>query len=291
MEILLAKTRGFCGGVSRAIDIVEKALSNFGTPIYVLHEIVHNKRVLSDLSKQGVVFVASLDQVPANSVLVFSAHGVSKSVAEYAAKNKLRVIDATCPLVTKVHVKAQKYESEGRQVIIIGKKDHVEVVGTSGQLKQKPIIILSKEEAESIAVDDPNKLAAVTQTTLNSDDTFEIIAALKKRFPNIAGVDSGDICNATKIRQDAVKELVKNGIDALIVIGSKNSSNSNKLRDIGAASGIPAYLIDGTQDINLDWFKNVKRLGITAGASAPECSLNEVIDFLTVSKNAVVASN
>lgn len=278
-KIFLAKPRGFCGGVARAIEIVERALNEFGKPIYVFHEIVHNKRVLSDLKQKGVIFVEELASVPEESVLILSAHGVSSEIEDYAKNKRLRLIDATCPLVKKVHSKAQKYEKEGKQIIIIGSKNHPEIIGTAGRLKQKPIIIISKEEAAMLVVQDADNLAIVTQTTLNSDDTAEIIAILKKRFPKISGVDEGDICNATKVRQEAVKKLVQT-VDVLLVVGSKNSSNSNKLRDIGKAAGVPAYLIDGPEDINLNWLRDLNRIGITAGASAPENVVQEVIQFL-----------
>ena len=290
LEIFLAKSRGFCGGVARAIKMVENALDKFGAPVYVLHEIVHNTRVLSDLKKKGVIFVEKLDQIPDKSIVILSAHGVSPAIEDYAKSKQLQVIDATCSLVKRVHSKAHKYESEGRQVIIIGNKNHPEVVGTAGRLK-RPIIISSNEEAESVTVPDPSNVAVVTQTTLNSDDTAQIITVLKRKFPKIAGTDeNGDICNATKARQEAVKELVKS-VDALFVVGSKNSSNSNKLKGIGTDASIPSYLIDGPEDINLDWLQRLNRIGITTGASAPEHVVQEVIDFLSTHRKIRVVSH
>ncbi len=269
MEAKLANPRGFCAGVDRAIEIVERALELYGAPIYVLHEIVHNKHVLEDLSARGAVFVQSLSQVPEGSVAIFSAHGVSEAVVNQSAARKLRVIDATCPLVTKVHVQAIQYAAEGREVILIGHPGHPEVEGTRGRIAGKVHVLSTVEEVDALVVGDPSRLAYVTQTTLSVDDTRGAIDALQRRFPLIRGPDVKDICYATQNRQNAVKRLAPE-IDLLLVVGSKNSSNSTRLRELGERSGIRAHLIDGPGEIREEWLAGCERIGVTAGASAPE---------------------
>jgi len=276
MNIILAEPRGFCAGVTRAIEIVERALQKFGAPIYVRHEIVHNKFVVEDLRKKGAIFVEDIADIPANSLVIFSAHGVSDQV-ENAAKNKgLKIIDATCPLVSKVHRKAKKYEEQDYEIILIGHKGHPEVEGTSGRV-QKPVLLVSDEaEAREVQINNPDKIAYVTQTTLSIDDTKKIVDVLERRFPQMQrGLATKDICYATQNRQDAVKQLAKQ-VDLLLVLGSQNSSNSNRLRDLGAES-IPSYLINGAADIDPNWISGVSNIGITAGASAPEILVEEVI--------------
>lgn len=276
MQIILAEPRGFCAGVTRAIEIVERALKKFGAPIYVRHEIVHNKFVVEDLRQKGAIFVEEIADIPAGSLVIFSAHGVSDNV-ENAAKNKgLKIIDATCPLVSKVHREAKKYEESDYEIILIGHKGHPEVEGTSGRVK-KPVILVSDEiEAGQVQIQNPHKIAYVTQTTLSVDDTKKIVDVLEERFPEMQrGLATKDICYATQNRQDAVKQLAKQ-VDLLLVLGSQNSSNSNRLRDLGAES-IPSYLINGADDIDVNWLKNVNNIGITAGASAPEILVEGVI--------------
>ena len=275
MKIILAQPRGFCAGVDRAIEIVELALKKFGAPVYVRHEIVHNKYVVDDLKRKGAVFVSEIDEIPANGVTIFSAHGVADKVESNARAAGLNVIDATCPLVTKVHIEAIKYEKEGREIILIGHKGHPEVIGTSGRV-QEVILVESAADAERITPKNPENLAYVTQTTLSVDDTRVIIDALKNRFPNIKGPDTKDICYATQNRQNAVRELSKH-VDVLLVIGSQNSSNSNRLRDLGEEMGVRSYLINGAEDIEANWFAANSIIGITAGASAPEVLVEEVI--------------
>ncbi len=277
MNIILAKPRGFCAGVTRAIDIVEKALQKFGPPIYVRHEIVHNKFVVESLKDKGVIFVDEIAEIPADKIVIFSAHGVSDRVEEDALAAGLDIIDATCPLVSKVHRKAKKYEEEGYEIILIGHEGHPEVEGTSGRVKKKVILVTSEEDAKNIEVQNPSKISYVTQTTLSVDDTRKIVEILEERFPSIErGLATKDICYATQNRQDAVKELSKK-VDLLLVIGSNNSSNSNRLRDLGQECNLPSYLINNAGDINEEWFKNIENIGITAGASAPELLIQEVI--------------
>ncbi len=277
MNIILAKPRGFCAGVTRAIDIVEKALQKFGPPIYVRHEIVHNKFVVESLKNKGVIFVDEISQIPADKIVIFSAHGVSDKVEEDALAAGLDIIDATCPLVSKVHRKAKKYEEEGYEIILIGHEGHPEVEGTSGRVKKKVILVTSEEDARNVEVQNPSKISYVTQTTLSVDDTRKIVEILEAKFPSIErGLATKDICYATQNRQDAVKELSKK-VDLLLVIGSNNSSNSNRLRDLGQECNLPSYLINNADDINEEWFKNIQNIGITAGASAPESLLQEVI--------------
>jgi 4-hydroxy-3-methylbut-2-enyl diphosphate reductase len=278
MKIILAKPRGFCAGVTRAIETVERALTKFGPPVYVRHEIVHNKFVVESLRKKGAVFVSEVDQIPPGAITIFSAHGVSDKVEEDAAVRGLDVIDATCPLVSKVHREAKKYEEEDYEIILIGHRGHPEVEGTSGRVKKQVILVTSEEDARNVEVQNPEKIAYVTQTTLSVDDTKKIAEILEKRFPQMQqGLATKDICYATQNRQDAVRALSKM-VDMLLVIGAQNSSNSNRLRDLGEESGLPSYLINGAQDLNENWFNGVENIGLTAGASAPEVLVQEVIE-------------
>lgn len=285
MEIILTQPRGFCAGVERAIDIVERALEIYGAPVYVRHEIVHNKYVVDDLRSKGAIFVKELDEIPIGAITIFSAHGVSQKVEDNARLRDLPTIDATCPLVTKVHKEAQRNEAEGRQIILIGHKGHPEVEGTSGRVKQEVLLVQTAEDVASLEVADPDKLAYVTQTTLSVDDTRGIIDALKARFPTISGPDLKDICYATQNRQNAVRELA-NVADIIFVIGAKNSSNSNRLRDLGEEMGTASYLINDESDINPAWLESIKSIGITAGASAPEILVEGVINYLKTHCNA-----
>jgi 4-hydroxy-3-methylbut-2-enyl diphosphate reductase len=280
VEIRLANPRGFCAGVDRAIEVVEKALEVHGAPVYVLHEIVHNRYVVQDLSSRGVIFVDDLGQVPPGSVAIFSAHGVSDEVVRTAEARGLRVIDATCPLVTKVHLQAQTYRSKGHHVILIGHPGHPEVEGTRGRIDGPVSVLSTVEEVLALEVDDPDHLAYVTQTTLSIDDTREVIDALVRRFPKIHGPDLRDICYATQNRQNAVRRLAEDGIDVLIVIGSKNSSNSNRLAELGSRKGVPSHLVDDASEIRAEWFSPGARVGVTAGASAPESLVKMVIERL-----------
>lgn len=277
MKIILAEPRGFCAGVTRAIEIVEKALQKFGAPLYVRHEIVHNKFVVEDLKKKGAIFVEEISDIPEGGLVIFSAHGVSDKVEEDAKHKNLKIIDATCPLVSKVHREAKKYEDQDYEIILIGHKGHPEVEGTSGRVK-KPVTLVSDEnEARLVKVKNPHKIAYVTQTTLSVDDTKKIVEVLEERFPQMQrGLATKDICYATQNRQDAVKQLAKQ-VDLLLVLGSQNSSNSNRLRDLGSES-IPSYLINGAADIDSSWLDNVQNIGITAGASAPEVLVKEVVE-------------
>ncbi len=279
MEIILAQPRGFCAGVERAVQIVEAALKKYGTPIYVRHEIVHNKYVVDNLRNKGVIFVDNIEDIPNGAITIFSAHGVSEEVENKAKQRKLPIIDATCPLVTKVHKEAIANESEGRQIILIGHNGHPEVEGTSGRVKSNVLLVESLNDVASLVVNDPNKLAYVTQTTLSVDDTKTIIEALKQKFPAIKGPDLKNICYATQNRQNAVKDLAKI-VDLILVIGAKNSSNSNRLCDLGNETGTPSYLIDDASSINLSWFNNVNKVGITAGASAPENLIDNVVAYI-----------
>ncbi len=279
MRVILAKPRGFCAGVERAVDIVESALARFGHPVYVRHEIVHNKRVVEELREKGAVFVQELDEVPDGAVTIFSAHGVAQVVSDVAEKRSLPVIDATCPLVAKVHHEAQRCARAGRQIILIGHRGHPEVEGTSGQVPDGVLLLSTAEEVESLEVKDPDKLAYVTQTTLSLDDTSEVVATLKSRFPKIIGPSLRDICYATQNRQTAMHKLAGE-VDVILVVGAQNSSNSNRLREIGEELDVPSYLIDDADAIELAWFEGVKRIGISAGASAPEQLVQEVIERL-----------
>jgi 4-hydroxy-3-methylbut-2-enyl diphosphate reductase len=276
MKILLAQPRGFCAGVERAIDIVERALIKYGRPVYVRHEIVHNKRVVEDLRAKGAVFVDELDEVPAGSITIFSAHGVAKVVEKDADERGLEVIDATCPLVAKVHMEGQRYVRNGHEIILIGHEGHAEVIGTLGQIDGPTHLVGSVEDVARLEVADPDHLAYVTQTTLSVDDTRDIIAALNQRFPSIKGPDVRDICYATQNRQEAVRHLVERS-DVLLVIGAQNSSNSNRLREIGAEMNIPSYLIDDATSLDPAWLEGKKLVGVTAGASAPEALVDELI--------------
>jgi len=280
MEILLANPRGFCAGVDRAIEIVERALELYGTPIYVRHEVVHNKYVVEDLRHKGAVFVEELDEVPDEAVVIFSAHGVSKAVRDEAARRRLRVYDAICPLVTKVHIEVDHYQDEGRECILIGHAGHPEVEGTLGQYHPDSAggiyLVETVEDVATLRVKDPEFLAYVTQTTLSMDDTADIIAALRRRFPSIVGPKKDDICYATQNRQDAVKDLAKH-CDLILVVGSQNSSNSTRLKEIACRTGVPAYLIDNAGEIRRDWLSGKLKVGVTAGASAPEVLVEQVL--------------
>ena len=284
MEITLANPRRFCAGVDRAIEIVERALEIFGAPVYVRHEVVHNKYVVNTLRDKGAVFVEELDEVPDDATVIFSAHGVAKRVREEAARRGLRVFDAICPLVTKVHMEVGHYQDEGRECILIGHAGHPEVEGTLGQYR--PIngdggmyLVESVEDVEALEVKRPEFLAFVTQTTLSMDDTAEVIDALRLRFPEIVGPKKEDICYATQNRQDAVKKLTKD-CDVILVVGSQNSSNSTRLMEISQKVGVPSYLIDSAAEIQRDWIDGKKQIGVTAGASAPEVLVEEVIKKL-----------
>ncbi|MFV3291162.1 4-hydroxy-3-methylbut-2-enyl diphosphate reductase [Pseudomonas sp. NY11955] len=283
MQIKLANPRGFCAGVDRAIEIVNRALEVFGPPIYVRHEVVHNKFVVEDLRNRGAIFVEELDQVPDDVIVIFSAHGVSQAVRQEAAGRGLKVFDATCPLVTKVHIEVAKYSRDGRECILIGHEGHPEVEGTMGQYDASNggaiYLVEDEEDVASLQVRDPDHLAFVTQTTLSMDDTSRVIDALRARFPNIGGPRKDDICYATQNRQDAVKQLAGES-DVVLVVGSPNSSNSNRLRELAERMGTPAYLIDGAEDLQRGWFDQAARIGITAGASAPEVLVRGVIEQL-----------
>ncbi|HEX6635977.1 MAG TPA: 4-hydroxy-3-methylbut-2-enyl diphosphate reductase [Usitatibacter sp.] len=275
-EILLAKPRGFCAGVDRAIAIVERALDRYGAPIYVRHEIVHNKSVVDDLRAKGAVFVEELSEVPPGATVIFSAHGVSLEVQREAKERGLRVFDATCPLVTKVHVEVARMRDQGREVIMIGHEGHPEAEGTLGQSESGMYLVENEEDVARLEVSDPEKLAYVTQTTLSIDDCARVIAALKARFPTIVGPKKDDVCYATQNRQDAVKFMAPQ-CDVVIVVGSPNSSNSNRLREVARNLGREAYLIDNAAELKPEWLAGKKRVGLTAGASAPEVLVHEVI--------------
>jgi 4-hydroxy-3-methylbut-2-enyl diphosphate reductase len=276
-EILLAQPRGFCAGVDRAIDIVELALQQFGAPIYVRHEIVHNAYVVNDLKQKGAIFIESLDDVPAGNTVIFSAHGVPQSVRLDAEQRGLRVFDATCPLVTKVHVEVSKMRKEGREIIMIGHQGHPEVEGTMGQTEGGMYLVETVEDVAQLQVSNPDMLAYVTQTTLSVDDTIDVIVALKAKFPTISEPKKGDICYATTNRQVAVKFMAPQ-VDVVIVVGSPNSSNSNRLREVAEKMGVASYMVDRAELINPAWLEQAKRIGITAGASAPEVLVQQVID-------------
>ena len=279
LTIYLVKPRGFCAGVERAIAVVEKAIEKYGSPIYVRHEIVHNKFVVEALKEKGVIFVNEIDEIPADSIVIFSAHGVAESVENEAYERNLKAINATCPLVTKVHLEAQSHEKKGRKLILIGHAGHPEVEGTSGRVQSEVTIISNIDDIENLTFSANEDLAYVTQTTLSVDDTRKIIARLKERFPNIHGPDLKDICYATQNRQNAVKELAKL-VDLILVLGSSNSSNSNRLCDIAKEMGKKSFLINNYQNIQKDWFIGINSVGITAGASAPEALVQETIEFL-----------
>lgn len=276
MDVILANPRGFCAGVDRAISIVEQALRQFGAPVYVRHEVVHNKFVVDDLRRQGAIFVDELSQVPRGSTVVFSAHGVSRAVRAEADARGLKVFDATCPLVTKVHYEVAKMREQGREIVMIGHAGHPEVEGTMGQSDGGIYLVESIRDVERLRVREPANLAYVTQTTLSIDDTAAIVAALRRRFPGIVGPKTDDICYATQNRQDAVKLLAPQ-CDVVIVVGSPNSSNSNRLREVAAKRGAPAFMIDRAEELQAGWLAGKRRVGVTAGASAPEVLVQEVI--------------
>ena len=279
IRVVLAQPRGFCAGVERAIEIVERALKKYGPPIYVRHEIVHNRHVVDDLRKRGAIFVDELDQIPPGAMTVFSAHGVAKRVEELAEERGLPVIDATCPLVAKVHNEGRRYAAAGREIVLVGHAGHAEVEGTIGQISGKVYLVQTVEDVQALQPRTPDKLAYITQTTLSVDDTRHIIAALKARFPAITGPDVRDICYATQNRQQAVRNLA-HAVDVILVVGSRNSSNSNRLREIGEELGKPAYLIDDASALRPEWFESIGSVGLTAGASAPEMLVQGVIDGL-----------
>ncbi|MCC4117022.1 4-hydroxy-3-methylbut-2-enyl diphosphate reductase [Aromatoleum toluclasticum] len=278
-EILLANPRGFCAGVERAIEIVERALERFGAPIYVRHEVVHNKFVVDGLRAKGAVFVEDLDEVPPGNTVIFSAHGVPQAVRAEAEQRGLRVFDATCPLVTKVHIEVARMREQGREIVMIGHKGHPEVEGTMGQVKDGIHLVEKVDDVATLQVADPEKLAYVTQTTLSVDDATTLVTALRERFPAIVGPKKDDICYATQNRQDAVKFMAPR-VDIVFVVGSRNSSNSNRLREVAELLGVPAYLIDNADGIDPAWIEGRKRIGVTAGASAPEVLVDAVIERL-----------
>ncbi|QRN41199.1 MAG: 4-hydroxy-3-methylbut-2-enyl diphosphate reductase [Neisseriaceae bacterium] len=278
-KIILANPRGFCAGVDRAINIVEKALETFGSPIYVRHEVVHNKFVVDNLKNKGVIFIEDLNEIPKNATLIYSAHGVSVEVQKEAEKRGFRIFDATCPLVTKVHREVQRLHAQGYYIIMIGHKGHPEVEGTMGQVDADITLVETINDVANIQVPNIEKLAHVSQTTLSIDETQEIIDALKRRFPNIKSPNKDDICYATQNRQDAVKDLTTK-CDVIIVVGSPNSSNSNRLREVAALRNIPAYMVDNASFLEKAWFEDKYNVGLTAGASAPEVLVNQVLEQL-----------
>ncbi|MFY8112753.1 MAG: 4-hydroxy-3-methylbut-2-enyl diphosphate reductase [Rhabdaerophilum sp.] len=279
LEILLAKPRGFCAGVIRAVEIVERALEIHGAPVYVRHEIVHNTHVVEQLRARGAIFVSEVDEIPEGAVTVFSAHGVSRKVESMAAGRSLDVIDATCPLVVKVHVQGRRHAEQGYDVVLIGHAGHAEVEGTRGQIDGRLHLIARPEEVAGLEISDPARVAYITQTTLGVQDTRDVIAALKARFPDIVGPDTRNICYATQNRQAAVQEMAGRA-EVILVIGSRQSSNSSRLREIGAQLGVPAYLVEGPATIDLAWLEGVSTLGLSAGASAPEELIQATIDWL-----------
>jgi 4-hydroxy-3-methylbut-2-enyl diphosphate reductase len=279
MKVLLAQPRGFCAGVVRAIEIVERALAKYGPPVYVRHEIVHNKYVVESLKAKGARFVEDLSQVPPNAITVFSAHGVAREVEKDAVARELNVLNATCPLVSKVHNQGRHYVGQGRTLILIGHAGHPEVEGTVGQIPAPVLLIQSLEDVKTLDLAEDTPVAYVTQTTLSVDDTREIIAALQRRFKDIVGPETRDICYATQNRQSALRELSKM-VDVILVVGAKNSSNSNRLREIGAEAGVPSYLIADGSELKPEWVRGAEVVGITAGASAPEVLVDDVIDTL-----------
>ena len=279
VRVILAQPRGFCAGVERAIEIVEAALQQYGPPIYVRHEIVHNPRVVENLRAKGVRFVEQIDQVPAGAVAVFSAHGVSRKVEQDAVDRDLRSLDATCPLVSKVHVEGRRYAEQGYDIILIGHENHPEVEGTIGQIPGPVLLVSTVADVQALRVRDPAKVAYVTQTTLSVDDTRDVIEALRRRFPRIVGPDVKDICYATQNRQSAVRELAS-VVDVVLVVGARNSSNSNRLCEVGSDSGTPSYLVEHPSQFDPAWLEGKKSIGITAGASTPEELVQDVIDRL-----------
>ncbi|MGH9790328.1 MAG: 4-hydroxy-3-methylbut-2-enyl diphosphate reductase [Candidatus Acidiferrales bacterium] len=279
-SLVRVRPRGFCAGVVRAVEIVELTLEAYGAPVYVHHEIVHNRYVVEQLRRRGAIFVESLEEVPAGAVLVFSAHGVPPSVRLTADQRKLKVIDATCPLVTKVHLEAVKFAREGRTIILVGHRDHQEIIGTSGEAPEQTLVVDSVEEVEQLQVPDPNKLAFLTQTTLSLYDTQEIVEKLKQRFPAIVGPASDDICYATQNRQEAVEAMAKE-VGLVLVVGSANSSNSNRLVEVAHRCGVKAQLIEDAADVSASLLEGIRSVGLTAGASAPEILVEQVSDRLT----------
>jgi len=286
-EIVLAGPRGFCAGVERAIEVVERALDVVGGPIYVRREIVHNRHVVEALREKGAIFVDELDEVPAGATVIFSAHGISPAVREDARARGLRVIDATCPLVTKVHVEAQRYARERYTIVLVGHADHDEVIGTTGEAPERIVVIAAVGEAERLQVENPEKVAYLTQTTLSVDDTRAIVEVLRRRFPAIVGPSKDDICYATQNRQAAVKRLAA-GVDLVLVLGAANSSNANRLREVAAMLGTRAHLINDVRDIRPEWLEGVSRVGVTAGASTPEFLVREVVAYLSSRTSPVV---
>jgi 4-hydroxy-3-methylbut-2-enyl diphosphate reductase len=289
LRVVLAQPRGFCAGVERAIEIVERALKKYGPPVYVRHEIVHNRHVVESLRARGAVFVDELDEIPPGAMTVFSAHGVPRRVEEIAAERSLPVIDATCPLVSKVHNEGRRYAAQGREIVLIGHAGHAEVEGTIGQVPGTVHLVQTVEDVAALRPSNPDQLAYITQTTLSVDDTRGIIAALQARFPSIVGPDVRDICYATQNRQSAVRELAAS-VDMILVVGSRNSSNSNRLREIGEELGKPSYLIDDAASLDPEWFSGKDSVGLTAGASAPEMLVQGVIDGLRKFRDIDVAT-
>jgi 4-hydroxy-3-methylbut-2-enyl diphosphate reductase len=279
MQVILANPRGFCAGVDRAIEIVEQALARFGAPIYVRHEIVHNRFVVEGLRAKGAVFVDELDEVPDGATVIFSAHGVAQAVHEEAQRRRLAIFDATCPLVTKVHMEVARLRRQGTEIVLIGHAGHPEVEGTMGQVADGIYLVEDENDVASLVVCDPDNLAYATQTTLSLDDTARVIEALRARFPNIRGPKRDDICYATQNRQDSVRTLARD-CQVVLVVGSRNSSNSNRLREVAETQGARAYMIDGPEDIRREWLGNAERVGVTAGASAPEILVRRVIGRL-----------
>ena len=279
MRVILAQPRGFCAGVTRAIAAVERALDLYGPPVYVRHEIVHNRTVVEDLRAKGAVFVDETDDVPAGGIVIFSAHGVARRVVEQAEGRGLEVIDATCPLVRKVHIEGRRYAKEGREIVLIGHAGHPEVKGTVGNVDGRVHLVATPEEVDALELGDPERVAFVTQTTLSVDDTREVIRRLRERFPAVVGPDTNDICYATQNRQRAVRELARH-VDLVLVIGSKNSSNSNRLREIAAEAGVASHLIDRAEELDPAWLAGVETVGVTAGASAPEALVQGLVERL-----------
>ena len=279
MRVILAQPRGFCAGVTRAIAVVERALELYGPPVYVRHEIVHNRVVVEDLRAKGAVFVDETDDVPAGGIVIFSAHGVARRVVEQAEGRGLEVVDATCPLVRKVHIEGRRYAREGREIVLIGHAGHPEVEGTMGNVDGRVHLIATPEEVDGLELEDPERVAFVTQTTLSVDDTREVIRRLRERFPAVVGPDTNDICYATQNRQRAVRELARQ-VDLVLVIGSKNSSNSNRLREIAAEAGVESHLIDRAEELDPAWLAGVGTVGVTAGASAPEALVQGLVKRL-----------
>ena len=283
MDIILANPRGFCAGVDRAIEIVERAIAKFDPPIYVRHEVVHNRTVVAELTEKGAIFVQELAEVPDRAIVIFSAHGVSKEIRREAERRGLRIFDATCPLVTKVHMEVSRHQSEKRECVLIGHAGHPEVEGTLGQFEgdgpARIHLVESPEDVQALRIEDPERLAYVTQTTLSMDDTNEVIDALRERFPRVTGPKKDDICYATQNRQDAVKRLAPK-CDIFVVVGSAISSNSNRLREVASKLSVPAYLVDTAEELEPEWFEGARTVGVTAGASAPEALVQSVLSRL-----------